>query len=136
VFVLDAGPVTYAFGVNERNELQHLYWGAKLWRDADLAAARSLPGWASFDLSPNTAPEEYPGWGGGRFIEPCLKVTLASGVRDLVLKYQSHEIQGDRLMVRLKDLGYDLEVALHYRVFPEGVIARSAVITNRTKEMV
>ncbi len=30
VFRLDGGNTTYAFGVNERGELQQLYWGAGL----------------------------------------------------------------------------------------------------------
>ena len=109
---LEAGQVSYVFGVNERNELQHIYWGKRLWRDDDLAAARSNPEWASFDNSANTTPEEFPGWGGGRYTEPCLKVTLPSGVRDLVLKYVSHKIDGDTLLIDLKDVSYDLGVTL------------------------
>jgi len=50
--------------------------------------------------------------------EPCLKVTLADGVRDLVLKYVSHRVKGDTLEVRTKDINYDLFVTLTYRVFP------------------
>ena len=30
VWVLQAGPVTYAMGVNERGELQPIYWGAQV----------------------------------------------------------------------------------------------------------
>ena len=50
VFVIDAGPVTYAIGVNELDELQPMHFGARLWRDEDLQPARSARGWASFDL--------------------------------------------------------------------------------------
>ena len=50
VFVLDAGSTTYAFGINGRNELQHIYWGGRLYRDADLTAAREVQGWASLML--------------------------------------------------------------------------------------
>lgn len=132
VFVLDAGPATYAVGVNEKNELQPVYFGARLWRDADFTQARSAPGWASFDLPPNTTPQEYPGYGGGLFTEPALKVTLPDGVRDLVLNYQSHAIQGDELEIRMKDISYNLEVALRYKVYGQGVIRKHAVITNRT----
>jgi len=134
IWLLTAGPVSYAFGVNERGDLQHLYWGRALWRGEDLAAARSGREWASFDLSPNTTLEEYPGWGGGRFIEPAAKITLASGVRDLVLRYQSHEIQGDTLKVRLRDLGYDFAVTLVYKLYPDGIVRRHAVIENHTQE--
>ena len=134
---LEAGQVSYVTGVNERNELQHIYWGKRLWRDDDLAAARSNPEWASFDNSGNTTPEEFPGWGGGRYTEPCLKVTLPSGVRDLVLKYVSYRIDGDTLRIELKDVSYDLGVTLVYRVYPDtGVIRKNAVITNRTGEPV
>jgi alpha-galactosidase len=129
-FVLDAGTVSYTFGVNERSELQHLYWGSLLWRDADMAGARVNPGWASFDLSPTTTPDEYPAWGSGRFYETCLKVTRADGGRDLVLKYVSHKISGDSLEVLTKDVSDNVRVALNYRVYPEGIIRRHAVITN------
>jgi alpha-galactosidase len=131
---LEAGPVSYVIGINERNELQSVYWGKRLWRDDDLTAARSNPEWVSFDNSGNTTPQEYPGWGGGRYIEPCLKVTLPDGVRDLVLKYVSHSIDGDTLRIELKDISYDLGVTLTYRVYPEtGIIRKTAVMRNRTK---
>ena len=84
----------------------------------------------SFDPRPNLVPEEYPGWGGARFNEPALKVTLADGVRDVDLLYVSHAIAGDTLTVRTKDRGYDLTVDLVYRVYPAGLIEKRAVITN------
>src|SRR5215471_1218840 len=34
VFRIDAGETTYAFGVNEKNELQSIYWGGRL-REGD-----------------------------------------------------------------------------------------------------
>jgi alpha-galactosidase len=137
VWHVQAGPVSYVFGVNESNELQHVYWGKRLLRDDDLKAVRTEADWASFDIPANTTPQEYPGWGGGRYLEPCLKVTLANGVRDLVLKYVSHTIQGETLRVETKDTAYDLGVTLVYTAYPEsGVIRRSAVIANRMKETV
>jgi alpha-galactosidase len=136
LWVLDGGPVTYVVGLNERNELQHVYWGGRLWRDDDLRAARVVPQYDGVDPSTTTTPEEYPGWGGARFFEPCVKVTLADGVRDLVLKYASHEIAGDELIIRLKDQAYDLEVRLSYRMDASGVLRKQATITNRTSQVV
>ncbi len=133
-FVLDAGPVTYAVGVNEKGALQPLHWGARLWRDEDFTAARTLQGWASFDLSATTTPNEYPGYGGGLFVEPAVKATLPNGTRDLVFQYQSHEIKGDTLIIRVKDISYNLEAALHYKVFPQGIIRKHTVISNKTAE--
>jgi alpha-galactosidase len=72
-----------------------------------------------------------------RYTEPCLKVALADGVRDLVLKYVSHKISGDTLEIRTKDINYDLFVTLRYRVFPGyDIIRKEARIDNETKQAV
>ncbi len=128
IWALQSDITTYVLGVNGRNELQQLYWGKKLPRMEDLAATRAAAA---------SAFEEYPGWGGMRYEEPCLKVTLADGVRDVVLKYVSHEIRGDTLTVRLKDINYDLFVDLTYHVFQRtGIVRKSARVTNNTSQAI
>jgi alpha-galactosidase len=135
LWVLDTNHATYIFGVNERNQLQHVYWGGKLWRDADLAAPHSFPEWASFDGSASTTPGEYPGWGSNMYTEPCLKVMLQDGSRDLVLGYVSHEIRGDTLKVVTKDIQYDLVANIYYHVYPgAGIIEKHAVFENHTAQ--
>src|SRR6266702_921398 len=63
VFRIDAAEMTYAIGVNDKQEIQPLYWGKRL-PDADhFTAARGKPAHASFDLPANTTPQEYVGWG-------------------------------------------------------------------------
>jgi alpha-galactosidase len=133
VWVLETQSTSYALGVNERNELQHLYWGRKLARDEDYPQARSAAAFA-FESREGLTNEEYPGWGGMRYAEPCLKVTLEDGVRDVVLKYLSHQARGDGLEVRLKDVNYDLFVELAWRVYPPSdIISKRATIRNQTK---
>src|SRR5271163_2974718 len=65
VFRLDGGGSTYAFGVNERGELQSLYWGGRLGAHDAVPAAHSLPELASFDSPHTTTPQEYASWGAG-----------------------------------------------------------------------
>jgi alpha-galactosidase len=133
LFVLETERTSYVLGVNEQNEVQFAYWGARLQRDADLEPVRARAGFA-FESEAGLTEIEYPGWGGLRFAEPCLKVTFADGVRDLVLKYVSHEVQAERLVLHLKDLAYDLTVDLTYRVFPRhDIVAKKATIRNGTK---
>src|SRR5258708_9049462 len=86
LWVLQGGEATYALGVNERGELQHLYWGKRMGAE-DFGGAHSLPEWSSFDLSTATTPQEYPGWGAGLYAEPSLKATFANGNREVVLHY-------------------------------------------------
>lgn len=136
-WVLTTEHASYVMGLNERGELQFLYWGGKLTGDGDLSAAHSRPEAASFNSSETMTNLEYPGWGGEYYNEPSLKVTLADGDRDLVLKYVSYEIHGNVLTVRLKDIQYNLFVTLVYRVFPQNdIIEKYTVIENHTPQVV
>jgi len=137
VFRLDGGDTTYVFGVNERGELQQLYWGARLGASDRFPQAAAQPGWASFDSSYNNTPQEYGGWGAGLFNEPALKVTFADGTRDLVLHYESHAETVNGFDVVLKDISRPIFVTLHYAMDPaSGVLARSATIENRGADAV
>jgi alpha-galactosidase len=136
LWVLQGGEATYAFGVNERGELQHLYWGKRMGAE-DFGGAHSLPEWSSFDLSTATTPQEYPGWGAGLYVEPALKITFADGNREAVLHYLDQQLNNDNLEITLKDAGSPLLVHLHYRVYADsGIIERSARIENRTSDAV
>ena len=136
LWVLQGGEATYVLGVNERGELQHLYWGKRMGAE-DFGGAHSLPEWSSFDLSTTTTPQEYPGWGAGLYTEPALKATFANGNREVVLHYVDQQFKNDNLEITLKDEGSPLLVHLHYRVYADsGIIERSARIENRTSEAV
>jgi len=136
LWVLQGGEATYALGVNERGELQHLYWGKRMGAE-DFGGAHSLPEWSAFDLTTATTPQEYPGWGAGLYAEPSLKASFANGNREVVLHYVDHQLKNDNLEITLKDEGSPLLVHLHYRVYADrGIIERSARIENRTSEAV
>jgi alpha-galactosidase len=133
VFRLDGGGVSYVFGINERSELQPLYWGARLGDSDSFPAAHIVREHASFDLSTTTTPQEFAGWGAGLYVEPALKITYPDGNRDLVLHYVSHKIDGQTLTVRLKDIEREVFVELRYEMdAATGILGRSATIENRT----
>ncbi|HYW48785.1 MAG TPA: alpha-galactosidase [Bryobacteraceae bacterium] len=133
IWLLSTRQSSYAMGVSAEGSLEHLYWGAPLWRASDLPAAPARRDISSFDPRQMLENEEYPGWGGPRYYEPALKIAREDGNRDLVLTYVSHRIENDTLDISLKDIRDAIEVTLHYRVYPDyGVIARSATIRNST----
>jgi alpha-galactosidase len=137
LWILDAERVSYVLGVNERGELQHVYWGKRLTRDADLSAVHSPGEWASFDLSTTTTPQEYPAWGAGLYTESCLKATLKDGNRDLLLHYVGHKITGNSLEIELKDTRYNIVADLTFQIEPgSGVLRKQATIRNRTDQPV
>ena len=131
IFRLDSRDTSYAFRIGDDGKLRPLYWGA---RRADAmpfpaAAADPLPG----DVASSQAAQEYPGQGGGLDREPSLKLAFQNGHRDVVLRYVSHEIAGDRLTVRLADISEAVAVELHYAIDEvTGILARSATVINRT----
>ena len=133
VFRMDAAGVSYILGVNGAGELQTLYWGKRLPAGDHFAAAKQMPSASAFDLPVTTTPQEFVGWGGGLFVEPDLKITFPNGNRDLVLKYASHSIDGNRLSIVMKDIQLEVYVTLEYELDPEtGILRRSATIENRT----
>jgi len=138
VFRFDGGNASYVFGVNERGELQTLYWGGRIGARDSLPAAHSNPEAASFDSPYTTTPQEYAGWGAGLFTEPALKVSFADGNRDLVLHFVRATPNGSQsLDVLLKDISREIYVTLRYSIDPEsGVLARSAIIENKEKQPV
>ncbi len=133
VFRLDGGNSTYAFGVNERGELQPLYWGGRIAPHDAFPPAHSFPEMASFDSPYTTTPQEYSGWGAGLFTEPALKVTFPDGNRDLVLHFVRATPNGSQsLEILLKDISREIYVTLRYSIDPQtGVLARSANIENK-----
>jgi alpha-galactosidase len=132
VFRLDGGGTSYIFGVNQRGELQQLYWGGRLGAADVYPAAEPMPESASFDSSYSNTPQEYPGWGNGLFVEPALKVSFADGNRELVLHYESHTATPNGFDIVLKDIALKIFVTLHYGMDPDsGILARSATIENR-----
>jgi alpha-galactosidase len=135
VFRLDGGNSTYAFGVNERGDLQALYWGGRLGPHDSIAPAHSMPEMASFDSPATTTPQEYASWGAGLFTEPALKLTFADGNRDVVLHFvKATPANAQSMDILLKDISREIYVMLHYSIDAEnGILARSASIENREK---
>ncbi|UGQ48483.1 alpha-galactosidase [Massilia endophytica] len=133
VFRLDGGDITYAFGVNGEGQLQTLYWGRKLADSDRLPTPVSVRENSSNETSITVTPLEFPAFGGGLTVEPALKASFPDGVRDLVLRYEGHELAEDRIVVRLKDIGRAVHVTLAYAMdAATGIVSRSATVENRT----
>ncbi len=133
VFRIDAADMSYVLGVNEKKQVQTLYWGKRLSVADTFAAPHSESDLAGFDTSISMTQQEFTGWGGGLYVEPDLKVTFPDGNRDLVLEYVSHNIEGNRLTLRLKDISREVYVELQYEADgATGILRRSAQVQNKT----
>ncbi len=133
-WVLETERTGYAFGLNARGLLAHCYWGVRLPHVSDYPAAPNPDPWVSFNNPSHLTPEEYPGYGDIKFIDPCLKVTFADGTRDVVLRFVSAEVREGavpELAIHLRDTVYPFRVTLHYRVHESyDLIERFVSVTN------
>ncbi len=119
LWILETRHSAYAFGLNSAGLLTHHYWGARLPRLSDYPIPPDPAGFASTDGFNHFVPEEYPAYAGTKYIDPCLKVTFADEVRDVVLNYVDFSVDDSpapTLALHLRDSFYPLQVTLHYRL--------------------
>ena len=132
-WVLETQTTAYALGLNQAGLLAHCYWGARLPNADDYPPPPSPRDWP-FNRSAQLTPEEYPGHEDMKFIDPCLKVTFADGVRDVVLRFESAEVvegESPELRLHLHDVHYPLRVTLHYGIHSSyDLIERYVTATN------
>jgi alpha-galactosidase len=132
-WILETAHTAYALGLNSKGLLLHRYWGTKLPRAEDYPATGESDGWASFNGAADVLLEEFPAYAGNKYIEPCLKLEFADGVRDAVLKFDSSQVLGTELRIVLKDSYYPLVVTLHYVIHEEfDLLERFVTIENNT----
>jgi alpha-galactosidase len=133
-WALETNTTGYALGINKAGRMANRYWGAHLPYADDYPIATETHGWASFNGPTHLTSEEYSGYAGVSYVQPCLKVTFADGVRDVVLNLDMVEQSGDpqtELYIRLHDAYYPLSVTLHYRVHADyDLVERWVTVTN------
>jgi len=132
--------MVYVIGVDEKKNLQHLYWGEKLPYISDYPRVL-LPQEFPFDNFEQIIKEEFSPWGGIRYKEPGLRVIYEDQVRDLILKYKTYKlIDSDKfkiLIIYLIDSTYGLEVELIYRLIEEyDLIERWVNIKNKGNQSI
>ena len=160
IFRLDTEKSTYVMGLSPEGFLGHIYYGDRLYMEADnyLLRMEEPPYTPSVNKRETSAfldffPMEYPTGGIGDYRESCLNIRNAAGNMGCELHYTGHEIykgkkglkglpasfatedEAETLEITLKDGDLDLEVVLSYTAFEkENVITRSVRVQNQGKE--
>jgi alpha-galactosidase len=130
-WVLETKNSAYVLALNQAGLLTHCYWGARLPALNDYPPPANPAGWASFNGAAQLTPEEYPAYSDIKYIEPCLKLSFADGVRTLDLHCESVEMFEDGIVVHLRDAHYPLRISLNYRAhYDYDLIERFTRIEN------
>ena len=160
IFRLDTEKSTYVMGLSPEGFLGHIYYGDRLFMEADnyLLRMEEPPYTPSVNKREKSAfldffLMEYPTGGIGDYRESCLNIRNAAGNMGCELHYAGHEIykgkrglkglpasfstedEAETLEITLKDADLDLEVVLFYTAFEkENAITRSVRVQNQGKE--
>jgi alpha-galactosidase len=140
VFLLSTESTSYAFGIDDRGLVRHLYWGRGI-PSVDELELPQLTEVSTNDPVFQITPEEYPVHGGLRYKEYCLKAAFADGTRELVYQYCGYDMeQGEdweELVLHLKDDHYEFFLDLRYKLYPQyDLMERSVEVRNQTADPV
>ncbi len=145
-WILETQNTAYVLGIQQNGLLVHRYWGAKLpylndypvdlIGDKVAIGPYMIEGEFPFNGLGNLIPQEYPAGAGAQYIEPCLKVMFADGVRDVRPHFERAEVDTHavpELRIHLYDSYYPLKLTLHYRVWEAfDLIERFVTIVNES----
>ncbi len=123
VFHLQAGGMSYAFGVAPDKRLLNLCWGRALGSVQSLlplARETLVPFAASAGVDKSASVHyEFATREPGDYGESVLAIRHADGARSLRLRYERHEQAENALTVWLRDERYPVAVALRYQGYGE-----------------
>ena len=161
IFHLQSVGMSYVIQVVKGGYVAHLFWGKRI-GTSDLSyllrfqdrpfSPNPDPNDRSF--SPDTLPQEYPGYGNSDFREPAYQIQLENGSTVTDLRFQGYQIRPGKpklaglpatyvedeseattLNLQLADTLTGLQVTLSYTVFEKlDVITRTVCFGNHGKE--
>lgn len=136
VFALQSKNNSYVFGIDNMGLVRHLYWGSKI-ENVQEFEMPTLVEVSTNDPVFEITKEEFPVYGSLRYKEHCLKASFIDGCRELVYGYEGYQIDGNELIIKLKDIHYDFDMNLHYKVHEEyDLIERYITIKNNSKDVI
>lgn len=136
VFALQSKNNSYVFGIDNMGLVRHLYWGSKI-ENVDDFDMPTLVEVSTNDPVFEITKEEFPVYGSLRYKEHCLKSSFIDGCRELVYSYEGYEVDGNELVIKLKDIHYDFNMNLHYKVYEEyDLIERYVTIKNNSENVI
>lgn len=136
VFALQSKNNSYVFGIDNMGLVRHLYWGSKI-ENVDDFDMSTLVEVSTNDPVFEITKEEFPVYGSLRYKEHCLKASFIDGCRELVYSYEGYEVDGNELVIKLKDIHYDFNMNLHYKVYEEyDLIERYVTIKNNSENVI
>lgn len=135
IFILETKNTHYVLGVDKYGYNHHLYWGRKC--DADDYFIDEKSDENSNHSMLDDFKQEYTPFGQTMFRGSAIKAEFADGCRDICLKYDGCESEGNTLKLNFSDKVYPLSITLNYSVCDDNdIITRWTTVKNNSDNCV
>lgn len=135
IFILETKNTHYVLGVDQHGYNRHLHWGKKC--DADDYFIREIRDQNSNHSMLDEFKQEYTPFGQTLFRGSSIKAQFSDGCRDICLKYEGYEANGNTLKLNFSDEVYPLTVTLNYSVCDDNdVITRWTTVKNNGNDSI
>lgn len=133
IFVLETKNTHYVLGVDEYGYNHHLHWGQKC--DIDDYSIEDISDESSNHSKLDYIKQEYTPFGKTMYRNCSIKADFPDGCREINLKYDGFDINGNCLKLDFSDVTYPLGISLNYEIHDEcDIITRWVTLTNKGEE--
>lgn len=135
IFILETKNTHYVLGVDKYGYNRHLHWGKKC--DADDYFIREIRDQNSNHSMLDEFKQEYTPFGRTLFRGSSIKAQFSDGCRDICLKYEGYEADGNMLKLNFSDEVYPLTITLNYSVCDDNdIITRWTTVKNNGNDSI
>lgn len=135
IFILETKNTHYVLGVDKYGYNRHLHWGKKC--DADDYFIREIRDQNSNHSMLDEFKQEYTPFGQTLFRGSSIKAQFSDGCRDICLKYEGYEADGNILKLNFSDEVYPLTITLNYSICDDNdIITRWTTVKNNGNDAI
>lgn len=133
IFILETKNTHYVFGIDEAGYNRHLHWGDKC-NAADYEFT-DICGENAYNSMLDEYKQEITPFGSTMYRECDIKARFSDNCREISMRFENYDIDGDTLKVHFKDDYYPLQITLNYTVYEAyDIIKRYVTLKNTGAE--
>lgn len=133
IFVLETKNTHYVLGVDKYGYNHHIHWGKKCCVD-DYYIEEIGDENSNHSMLDNFK-QEYTPFGKTLYRDCAVKAQFADDCREINLKYDGYEADGNTLKLNFSDAYYPLAIALNYEIYDDcDIITRWTTVKNNGNE--
>ena len=133
IFVLETKNTHYVLGVDKYGYNRHIHWGKKC--NAEDYFIKEGRDENSNHSMLDDYKQEYTPFGQTMYRGSSIKAKFADGCREINLKFDGYDVEGNTLKLNFCDVYYPLAITLNYEIYDDcDIITRWTTVKNKGEE--